>query len=95
MEGLYVANCIHYMNTMPDECVNWVVTLPPYDDLRDYNGYSFKFEEIALELYRVIKKGGVVVWNVMIYQKNTPSMRSNAYTNCYEFMLVHNKNQME
>ena len=32
---------------------------------------------------------GFVIHDVMIYQKkNTPFMRSNAYTNCYEFMFV-------
>ena len=49
---------------MPDECVDLVVTSPPYDDLRVYSGYSFEFESIAKELYRVMKKGGVVVWVV-------------------------------
>jgi site-specific DNA-methyltransferase (adenine-specific) len=32
--------------------------------LRDYNGYTFDFEGIANELYRITKKGGVVVWVV-------------------------------
>lgn len=35
---------------------------------------------------------GFNVHDVMIYQKkNTPFMRSNAYTNCYEFMFVFSK----
>lgn len=35
---------------------------------------------------------GFIVHDVMIYQKrNTPFMRSNAYTNCWEFMLVLSK----
>ena len=35
---------------------------------------------------------GFVVHDVMIYQKrNTPFMRSNAYTNCWEFMFVLSK----
>jgi len=35
------------------------------------------------------RDAGFIVHDVMIYQKkNTPFMRSNAYTNCYEFMLV-------
>src|SRR5699024_12605228 len=39
-------------------------TSPPYDDLRTYNGFSFDFEGIAKELYRITKQGGVVVWVV-------------------------------
>jgi len=49
---------------MPDCFVDLTVTSPPYDGLRTYNGYSFPFDEIAKELYRVTKQGGVVVWVV-------------------------------
>jgi len=106
---------------MERESVDLTVTSPPYDNLRDYRGYLFRFEDIAQGLYLVTKKGGVVVWvvgdkidggrtltsfrqglyfqeigfrmhDVMIYQKkNTPFMRSNGYTNCYEFMFVLSK----
>jgi site-specific DNA-methyltransferase (adenine-specific) len=121
LNGLYVADCVEFMNAMPNDCVDLVVTSPPYDNLRDYKGYKFEFYAIAQGLFKVIKSGGVVVWvigdringgksltsfrqgiyfqeigfnmhDVMIYQKkNTPFMRSNAYTNCYEFMFVLSK----
>ena len=52
------------MSKMPSNYVDLVVTSPPYDNLRDYKGYSFEFEKIAQELYRVVKNSGVVVWVV-------------------------------
>ena len=52
------------MKNMPENHIDLTVTSPPYDNLRDYKGYSFPFEEIAKELYRVTKQGGVVVWVV-------------------------------
>lgn len=52
------------MARMPDGFVDLVVTSPPYDGLRKYNGYSFDFESVAKELFRVVKVGGVVVWVV-------------------------------
>lgn len=52
------------MKSWPDECIDLTVTSPPYDDLRDYEGYTFDFETIAKELYRITKPGGVVVWVV-------------------------------
>lgn len=55
---------VEIMMGMPDECVDLTVTSPPYDGLRTYNGYSFDFESVAQELYRVTKDGGVVVWVV-------------------------------
>jgi len=109
------------MKKMPENHVDLTVTSPPYDNLRDYEGYSFDFEEIASQLYRVTKEGGIVIWvindkvksglsltsfrqglffqeigfqmhDLMIYKKkNTPFMRSNAYTNCFEFMFVLSK----
>ena len=48
-----------------DDCfIDLTVTSPPYDNLRNYNGYEFEFEKIAKELFRVTKEGGVVVWVV-------------------------------
>lgn len=61
---IYHENCLDTMNRMPDNCIDLTVTSPPYDNLRTYNGYSFEFEPIARELYRVTKPGGVVVWVV-------------------------------
>lgn len=58
------ADCLQVMRHFEDECVDLVLTSPPYDNLRNYSGYSFDFEGIARELFRVIKKGGVVVWVV-------------------------------
>lgn len=123
LNTIHCSNCVEFMLTqMEEESVDLTVTSPPYDNLRDYNGYNFDYEAIAKALYRVTKKGGVVVWvvgdkivkgnktltsfkhafafqsvgfnvhDVMIYKKkNTPFMRSNAYTNCYEFMFVFSK----
>jgi site-specific DNA-methyltransferase (adenine-specific) len=50
------------MKGMQDSCIDLTVTSPPYDGLRVYNGYSFDFDLVASELYRVTKQGGVVVW---------------------------------
>ncbi len=121
LNSLNVGNSIRFMQDMDYECVDLTVTSPPYDNLRNYNGYKFEFEKMADQLFRITKKGGVVVWvvgdkinggrsltsfkqalyfqsigfsmhDVMIYaKKNTPFMRSNAYTNGYEYMFVLSK----
>lgn len=61
---IYNENCLDTMARMPAGFIDLTVTSPPYDNLRDYKGYSFDFEPIAQELFRVTKKGGVVVWIV-------------------------------
>ncbi len=122
LNEVYCFDCVIGMQKIPENSIDLVITSPPYDNLRDYNGYRFEFEKIAQQIFRVIKVGGIVVWvvgdkikngnrsltsfrqaiyfqeigfnvhDVMIYKKrNTPFMRSNAYTNCYEFMFVFSK----
>lgn len=72
---IYNESCLDTMSRMTDESIDLTLTSPPYDDLRtynkflsgnktEYNGYSFPFEDIAKELYRITKQGGVVVWVV-------------------------------
>ena len=61
---IYQGNCLNIMKDFPNESIDMVLTSPPYDNLRDYKGYKFDFENIAKELFRIIKKGGVVVWIV-------------------------------
>lgn len=61
---IYNEDCLDVLRRMDDESVDMAITSPPYDNLREYKGYSFNFEEIAKELYRVLKKGGVLIWVV-------------------------------
>ena len=64
MIDLRQGDCLEVMKDIPDNSIDLTVTSPPYDNLRTYNGYSFDFENIAKELFRITKKGGVVVWVV-------------------------------
>jgi site-specific DNA-methyltransferase (adenine-specific) len=67
---IYNENCLDTMDRMPEESIDLTVTSPPYDGLRTYNGYSFDFEKVAKGLFKVTKKGGVVVWVVGDQTKN-------------------------
>lgn len=66
---LYNGDCLEVLRELPCDSIDITVTSPPYDDLRTYGGHSDsfnidKFKQIADELYRVTKPGGVVVWIV-------------------------------
>ena len=66
---LLLGDCVEGMRLfLCDECVDLTVTSPPYDNLRTYGNqspFTFNFfKSLATELYRVTKKGGVVVWVV-------------------------------
>ena len=60
LDNIYNEDCLQGMRRMEAESVDLTVTSPPYDNLRTYNGYCFDFENIARELYRVTKQGGVI-----------------------------------
>ena len=62
-------DCLERMKEIPDCSVDLTVTSPPYDNLRSYNGNNAEWcgrvwKEVIQELYRLTKKGGVVVWVV-------------------------------
>lgn len=64
MNKVIQGDCLEVMKTLEDNSVDMVLTSPPYDNLRDYKGYTFNFEGIASEIFRVLKDGGVCVWVV-------------------------------
>jgi len=66
--NLMLGDCLERMKEIPDGSVDLTVTSPPYDNLRTYNN-SLEWGEhvwkpVLQELFRVTKKGGVVVWVV-------------------------------
>lgn len=64
LDTITCADALDFLATLPDDSIDMGLTSPPYDNLREYNGYAWGFEGIARELYRVIKPGGVLVWVV-------------------------------
>lgn len=60
----YNENNLSTMARMPNEYIDLIVTSPPYDNLREYEGIVFDYKKIFPEMYRVLKIGGVLVWIV-------------------------------
>lgn len=61
---LKCCDCLDGLATLSNDSIDLVITSPPYDNLRKYKGFTFDFEAVAKELYRVLKPGGVIVWIV-------------------------------
>jgi len=57
-------NCVEVMKNFDENSIDLTLTSPPYDNLRTYKGFTFPFEDISKELYRITKNGGIVVWVV-------------------------------
>ena len=64
IDYIYNEDCLDTMARIPDNYIDFVITSPPYDDLRNYNGFQFQFSKIAHELYRILKQGGIMIWVV-------------------------------
>jgi len=92
LNSLHNENCLETMKRMEDNFIDLIVTSPPYDDmdeefnviqkngLRSYDGYEWDFKSIAIEMYRVLKKGGVIVWVI-----NDPTIKgSESLASCYQ-----------
>ena len=66
--NLMLGDCLERMKEIPDGSVDLTVTSPPYDNLRTYNNSldwgEHVWKPVLEELFRVTKKGGVVVWVV-------------------------------
>ena len=66
---IYCGDATPILEKIDTDSIDMVITSPPYSDLRHYGntliGWNHdKFKEIANELNRVLKPGGVIVWVV-------------------------------
>ena len=65
---LSLCDCRDGLRGLPPESVDLTVTSPPYGEMREFGGQKFTwdvFAEVAEELWRVTKPGGVVCWQEM------------------------------
>ena len=63
---------VKFLSTLPENCIDMVVTSPPYDNLRDYNGFQLDLSGVGEQLFRVLKPGGIVA---VIIQDSTQDGR--------------------
>lgn len=64
IENIITGNNVCILKSFKDSSIDLTITSPPYDNIRDYNGYELNVEGLVNQLYRVTKSGGVVVWVV-------------------------------
>lgn len=60
---LYHGDCLDVIPEIGRQ-FDLIVTSPPYDNLRTYNGFNFDFKATAQALKSTLATGGVIVWVV-------------------------------
>ncbi len=68
LDKILHCDCVQGMRELPDSCVDLVVTSPPYDSIRDYNGFSFDLHATGEQIFRTLKDGGIAA---MVIQDQT------------------------
>lgn len=70
VDSIVCGDAATVLKEIPDSSVDLVVTSPPYDGLRKYNGYSLDLHQVGQELFRVLKDGGCAVVVIQDATKN-------------------------
>jgi site-specific DNA-methyltransferase (adenine-specific) len=67
---IYCMDCVEGMKRLPDNSIDLVVTSPPYDSIRDYKGFSFDLHATGVQIFRILKDGGIAVMVLQDQTKN-------------------------
>ena len=68
LNKILCGDAVEVLKKIPSNSIDLVVTSPPYDDIRTYNGFSLNLPAVGKELHRVLKDGGIVA---MVIQDST------------------------
>lgn len=67
---IYEGDATELLDKLPDNSIDLMVTSPPYDELRTYNGFKLDLKVIGKKLFRVMKYGGIAVMVMQDQTKN-------------------------
>jgi len=70
INNIYNMDCLEGMKLIPDNSIDLIVTSPPYDEIRDYKGFSLDLHNVGIEISRILKDGGICVMIIQDQTKN-------------------------
>jgi site-specific DNA-methyltransferase (adenine-specific) len=70
LNKILCGDAVEVLKKIPSNSVDLVVTSPPYDDIRAYNGFSLNLPAVGKELHRVLKDGGIVAMVIQDATRN-------------------------
>ena len=68
IDNIFCIDCVEGMKKIKSNSIDLVVTSPPYDGIRNYNGFCLDLHETGKEIFRILKDGGVCA---MVIQDQT------------------------
>jgi site-specific DNA-methyltransferase (adenine-specific) len=68
VNNVYNMDCVEGMKLISDNSVDMAITSPPYDGIRNYNGFNYDLHKTGEQLFRILKEGGIAV---MVIQDQT------------------------
>jgi site-specific DNA-methyltransferase (adenine-specific) len=68
LNRIYCTDCVEGMKQIPGSSIDLVVTSPPYDSIRNYNGFTFDLHATGQGIHRVLRDGGIAA---MVLQDQT------------------------
>jgi len=68
LDSIICMDCVEGMSKLPDDSIDLVVTSPPYDGVREYNGFNHDLHATGEQVYRILKGGGIAA---MVIQDQT------------------------
>ncbi len=71
LNKIICGDAVETLKKIPNESIDLVVTSPPYDSIRDYDGHkNFDLSATGKELFRVLKNGGMAAMVIQDQTKN-------------------------
>ncbi len=70
LNDIYCVDAVDGLKKIPNNSVDLMIASPPYDNIRDYNGFSLDLGLVGRELFNAMKDGGVAVMVMQDQTKN-------------------------
>ena len=70
LNKIICGDAVKKLKKLPNNSVDLIVTSPPYDNVRNYNGFSYNLHATGKEIFRVLKNGGITAMVIQDQTKN-------------------------
>ena len=70
IDNIFCEDCVEGMKKIESNSIDLVVTSPPYDGIRKYNGFKLDLHKTGTEIYRILKEGGICAVVIQDQTKN-------------------------